>query len=121
MKDTRSSHDQADTRLAGQVSVRACRVAGGLFVAKANEANAEIDGLLRDLDDRDADNPKDVSDAKIAERLGDDTSPGHFRHLELETPKAGSERNVLGTGASLVAASTIVCYERLTKPYDLVG
>jgi hypothetical protein len=72
VQDSRSTNDQTDARSTGQISVRCRGIASGLLVPKANEAYADVDGLLSDVRHRYADNAKDDGHTQVPQGTCDD-------------------------------------------------
>lgn len=54
MEDTRTSYQEANPRLACKISISASRIATSLFVSEADKANAQVDCLFGNLNDRNA-------------------------------------------------------------------
>lgn len=63
MKNSGTTYDQADSWLSGEVPVCGRGVRSGLFVAEGDEADAQFEAFFGDLDDGDADETEDYSDA----------------------------------------------------------
>ena len=72
MKHTRSPHHQTHAWLASQVAIRRRGITRGLLVPEADEADAQVDGFLRDLDHGDAHDAEDHRDSEISECAGCD-------------------------------------------------
>lgn len=66
MQYPRTSNNQAYAWLSCEVSIGGCCVAGSLFVAEADERNAQIDGFLGDLDDGNAHDAEQHCHTQIA-------------------------------------------------------
>ena len=64
MQNTRSSHHQADPGSTSEIAIRACGIASSLFVSKGYETNAQLDGLVCDLDDGYPDETEDNTHSK---------------------------------------------------------
>ena len=82
MKYTRTAHKQTNARLASDVAICACCVAACLLVSEGDESDAKVDGLFGDVDDWNAHQPEDYSDAQVIQSLCDDMSAGCWRHSE---------------------------------------
>ena len=97
VKHTRSTNDQAYARSTCQISICCGSIASGLFVAKRYELDAQGNGFLGDLDDRNSDQAKDDFDTEVMERLRNDLGArvmitvGHsdWEHAKLSTALNG--------------------------------
>jgi hypothetical protein len=72
MEDTRTAHRDADSWLARQVPISSSCVGGGLFIAKTDKANAEIQAFLSNVGDRKTRYTKDDLDPKVVQCSSDD-------------------------------------------------
>lgn len=79
MQHPRTSNNQAYAWLSCQVSIRGRCIAGSLFVAEADESDAQIDGFLSDLDNRNAHDAEQHCHAQVAQTARNDLSTGR-RH-----------------------------------------
>ena len=71
---------KTDTWSTRQVPIRARRIAGRLFIPKANELDPQIDGFLGDLDDRYPHNAEDDRDTEVSEAARDYARTSRGRH-----------------------------------------
>lgn len=74
MEDTWPSYQQANSGLACQIAIRTSRIAASLFVPKADEADAQVDGLFRNVNDGNAHEAENHGYAEITKCEGDDMS-----------------------------------------------
>lgn len=71
MQHTRAAYNETDSWPTGEVTVGGRGVGGRLFVAEGDEADTELQTFFGDLDDGDADETEDYSDAQMMEGEGD--------------------------------------------------
>lgn len=79
MQDPRAPHYQANPRPARQVAICARRIASSLLIPEADEPNAQVDCFLCDLNHWYANDAEEDSNAKMVERLRNDTRTGGRR------------------------------------------
>jgi hypothetical protein len=72
MEDTRTAYRNADSWLACQVAISSSCVGGCLFIAKTDEADAEIQAFLSNVGDRKTWYSKDDLDTKVVQCSSDD-------------------------------------------------
>lgn len=80
MEDARSTHRNADAWLSSEIAICRRGVGSCLFIAKADESNAEIQTLLSNISDRESRYAKDDLNTEVVQCLSNDLGTG--RHDE---------------------------------------
>ena len=93
MENAWSAHDQTYARPPCQIAVGACGIACGLLVTKGDEAYAEVDGFLSDVNDGNSHQSKDDGDSKAVERACYDLAAAYrWGGRHRETQMAGEDK-----------------------------
>lgn len=80
MEHPRPTHNQANSRSSGEISICTRRIAGSLLISEPDEPDSQIDCFLRNLNHGYSDDAEENCDTKVTESARNDLSTCWRRH-----------------------------------------